>query len=392
MNPLFDFAQLRQAAAVPLDNLASYEAVYFLGNHTQLFRQRCTAVALGLPRFAGVMVFEETEAKRRSVGQMLALERPWRLLTTAALLALSAADKAKLLVIDFNDTLAGKRIASELAAAGVTVRDCLYAMHELGLAHTYVSVCEERTHAIAHLDQYENMAPLFTDDCSRRTLLARLQALITLERSALIEVSFPLCDFINGFAPTAGLVVRADEIFIDAGAAHGDTVSHFYHASRGSFRAMHAFEPDAANFGALSALCAFLPNTSAYFAGLGERAGTQEFFENTANPFGSNFRARPTGSDGTPTQMMAIDDVVDAATLIKIDVEGYEAAVIKGAARVIAGSRPNMTISAYHYPIDIAQIIEIVQAIHPYRHIALRHYSADLYDTQLIFSDTQCFD
>lgn len=393
MTALLDLSQLRAAASAPLDDFAHYEEIYFLGTHTALFKLRGAEVAAGLPRFAGVLAFADTEDKRQRVAHLLPLQRPFGLLTTAALMARGREALARVLVIDFNEDLAGKQVAAGLAAAGAVVRDCLYAMHQLGMAHTYLSVREEREHAVAHLEQLERLAATLGDERSKRTLLARAQALITLDRSALIAVAFPLGDFINTCAPSAGIVVRADETFIDAGAAHGDTVNHFYQASGGHYRAIHAFEPDRSNFAALDALCAFLPSASTYFAGLGERAGSLTFYEDPANRFGSNFVARPASTAATPTQMqiMAIDDITEHASLIKIDVEGFEAAVIRGAARVIAGSAPNMTVSAYHYPHDIAEIVDTVRAIHPYRHVALRHYSASLYDTQLLFSDSQDF-
>lgn len=394
MTCILDFPALRAAAAAPPDDLARYQAVYFLGTHTPIFKLRCAEMAGKLDRFAGALVFEDNADKRQRLGQILQVERPWTVLPIAALLQRPAGALADILVIDFNENLAGKRIASRLREAGVAVVDCLHAMHALGMTHTYLSVREERSHVVDHLDEFEQVAARLTDAMSRRTLLARLTALVTLDRAALIEVSYPLSDFINAFAPGAGIVVRADEVFIDAGAAHGDTVNHFYQSCGGHYRAIHAFEPDASNFAALSMLCSFLPAASAYFAGLGERAGTLDFFEDPANRFGSNFVARPASNDGvaTPMRMMAIDDLADTPTLIKIDVEGFEAAVVKGAARAIASGAPNLTISAYHYPHDIAELTATVLAIHPYRYVGLRHYSASLYDTQLMFSDSQSFE
>lgn len=394
MTHILEFSALRAAAQAPLDDPHRYQAVYFLGTHTPIFHLRCAEMTSRLPNVAGALVFEDNEDKRQRLGHVLRTDRPMTLLTTSALLQRSRADMAGILVIDFNESLAGKQIANRLRQAGVAVIDCLYAMHQVGMSHTYTTVREERTYVIDHLDSFERAAARLTDAMSRRTLLARLTALVTLDRAALIEVAYPLADFINAFAPSAGIVVRDDEIFIDAGAAHGDTVTHFYQCSGGKYRAIHAFEPDASNYGALSALCAFLPAASSYFAGLGENAGTLAFFEDPANRFGSNFVARPASNGGTATQMtmMAIDDVADAPTLIKIDVEGFEVAVVKGAARAIASNQPNMTISAYHYPHDIAELIDTVLAIHPYRHVGMRHYSASLYDTQLMFSETQSFD
>jgi FkbM family methyltransferase len=91
------------------------------------------------------------------------------------------------------------------------------------------------------------------------------------------------------FSSQSGLTVGQDDVLIDVGAAHGDTVSQFFQTTRGQYRAIHAFEPDATNFFSLKTLCEYVPNVTPYFAGLGEHAGEVDFFECPANRFGSSF-------------------------------------------------------------------------------------------------------
>lgn len=381
-----DFSILRRHAEAPLEAIDSYDEVYFLGDHTASFRLRAYAIAAGLPNFGGVAVFSVSPEKRTRIAQQLPVHHNWRFIEIQDLLARSASKKV--LVLDFNDNLTGKAIAAKLAEQGVAVRDCLFAMHQLNQVHTYQTVKEERDYVAANLDRFIELAERFGDDCSRQTLFARLQTWLTLERSPLIEVSFPLADFINNFSSKAGLLVGEDDIFIDAGAAHGDTVSHFHHTARGKYRAMHAFEPDSKNFFSLQMLCGYLPGTHAYFAGLGDKEAEVDFYENPSNRFGSNFTS---GGQKTTMKIMTIDGTVDEATLVKVDVEGWEAQVIKGGARVIAKCKPDMTISAYHYANDIPDLLAAVDEIARYKYVGLRHYSPSLYDTQLVFSDRQDF-
>jgi FkbM family methyltransferase len=394
MTSTFDLSALRAAATVPVQSMHDYTTIYFLGDHTGLFAGRGAQIVHALPSFAGVVLFSVTPAKQARIAAQLQFDGVIDYITTEELLARGAQALASTLVIDFNETLAGKVVAQRLADAGVVVCDFLYALHELELTHTYATVRAERDYVIAHLDRFERAGARLSDRASREALHARLAALIRLDRTPLIDVSFPLGDFMNNFAPTAGIVVRPDEVFIDAGAAHGDTVSQLCQISRNRYRSIHAFEPDATNFASLDKLASFLPNVHTYFAGLGARSGSRDFYENPNNRFGSTFFASPTGGQVAALQMtmLALDDVVEDATLIKIDVEGFEAAVVTGAARVIASSRPNMTISAYHYPHDIIELLDTVLAIHPYRHVGMRHYGASLFDTQLMFSDSQAFD
>lgn len=384
-----DFSTLGAYTETPLENLADFDEIYFIGDHTGSFSMRANAIARALPNFAGIVVFSVSPDKRIRLAQQLPVRSNWGFVDIAGLLARAAAKRV--LLIDFNDTLAGKNISARLAGQGVVVRDYLFAMHQLGQVHTYQSVKEEREHVIANLQQFIGLAGRFNDDCSRRTLFARLHTWLTLDRRALIDVSFPASVFINNFSSQSGLVVGDQDIFIDAGAAHGDTVSQFFDITRGRYRAMHAFEPDSKNFASLQMLCTYLPNVTPYFAGLGEEAAEIPFYESPDNRFGSNFKGDAAARVKTTMQIMKLDEVVDEATLIKIDVEGWEAQVLKGSANVIRKCKPDMTISSYHYAKDIPEIMATVDEMARYENVALRHYSPMLYDSQLVFSDRQNF-
>jgi FkbM family methyltransferase len=381
-----DFDVLHRYADTRFEALDDFDEIYFLGDYTPSFGLRAFPIAAALPNFAGIAVFSVSPEKRVRIAQQVPVRQNWGFIEIGALLERAAS--RKILVVDFNDNLTGKNIAAKLATQGVTVRDYLFAMHQLDQAHTYQTVREEREHVIANLAQFIALADRFDDPMSRRTLFARLQAWLTADRRPLIEVSYPLSDFINNFSTQAGLLVREDDIFIDAGAAHGDTVSQFFQTARGKYRAIHAFEPDSKNYFALDRLCGYLPDAHAYCAGLGDKEAQVDFYENPDNRFGSNFSA---GDQKTTMKIMTIDGAVEEATLVKIDVEGWEAQVIRGGARVIADSKPDMTISAYHYAKDIPELLAVVDEIARYKHVALRHYASTLYDTQLVFSDRQDF-
>ena len=317
-----DFGALYQHADATFDDPASFDEVYFLGDHTETFAWRALPIAQALPNFAGIAVFSVSPEKRTRLAQRLPLRSNWGFVDIPGLIARARAKRV--LVLDFNENLGGKNIAARLAAQGVVVRDCLYAMHGLGLAHTYQTVREERDYVVANLGRFVKLAERFGDDWSRTTLLARLRTMLTLERRPLIEASFPLNVFINNFASQAGLVVGDREVFIDVGAAHGDTVSQFFQISRGQYRAIHAFEPDATNFFSLKMLCEYLPDATPYFAGLGEEAGEIDFYECPENRFGSNFTGNAHARVKTRMKIMKLDEVVDEEEEEEEDEEARE--------------------------------------------------------------------
>ena len=47
---------------------------------------------------------------------------------------------------------------------------------------------------------------------------------------------------------------------------------------------------------------------------------------------------------------------IDAATFIKMDLEGFEQRALRGAARLIRECRPRMAITAYHYADDLLDL------------------------------------
>ena len=72
---------------------------------------------------------------------------------------------------------------------------------------------------------------------------------------------------------------------------------------------------------------------------------------------------------------------------IKMDVEGYEKNVIKGAKKVISSQQPIMAVSIYHKKSDIWEIPELLLQYNEHYCFYLRHYSASNGDTVLYAVD-----
>ena len=319
-------------------------------------------------------------------------EGAWPLITVSQLQAL--AKERPIEIVHFFDSLDQYWGLTVLASLdNVKVVDFLAKLDQLGLAHTYLAVQDERawwTNQNPALIQ--SMMSLFADQRSKRTLEARIAAISEGKRRHLMEVSFGGdYEYFNRSTPQASLIPSDEEIYVDVGAAHGDTVDRFVKLAQGRFKAIHAFEPTPGQYAQLETRSKADPRISTYRTALGETAGKITFFDNAANPFGGNALAGE--GSGTPIEVdcARLDDMVDECTLLKMDVEGYECRVLRGAREVIARNRPSMAITCYHYPQDMFEIIETVRGIHEYKNIALRHYGPSLYDSILLFSDRQSF-
>ena len=272
----------------------------------------------------------------------------------------------------------------------VTVKDFLAIMFDLGVAHTYNTLREEQAWWEAHQDLTDQLAGYFNDDRSRATLMARLNAIIGADRHALVKASFNNeFEYFNRTQPDASFIPGDHEIYVDIGAAHGDTVDKFVKLTGGRFEKIYAFEPTPAQFTQLNELVHNDPRITALRAAVGDSPGKLTFYDNLDNPFGGN--ALSGVGQAIEVDCVQLDDVVDRCTLIKMDVEGYECRVLRGAKRLISEHRPDLAVTCYHYPQDMSEILQLVNEIHPYRNIALRHYSTSLYDSILLFSDRQSF-
>lgn len=139
-----------------------------------------------------------------------------------------------------------------------------------------------------------------------------------------------------------GQVVKPGQVAIDVGAHVGDVLRHMVAASD----ARHlAFEP-------LPELAAGLrrdfPTVDVHEIALSTEKGTVSFQRVVTNPAYSGLLLRHLDREGEKVETITVqtkplDDIVDLSSrvaLIKIDVEGGEMGVLKGAARTIQRDRP----------------------------------------------------
>jgi hypothetical protein len=86
-------------------------------------------------------------------------------------------------------------------------------------------------------------------------------------------------------------------------------------------------------------------------------------------------------------QVVRLDSVIQRATIIKIDVEGFEDGVIRGAAGLLTEHAPDLVIDTYHYANDALKIYDEVMNIHHYRYVSMRFCHANFFAHSLYFSD-----
>ncbi len=166
-----------------------------------------------------------------------------------------------------------------------------------------------------------------------------------------------------------------DEVFVDGGAYDGDTVRQFLAASGGHYREIHAFELDPVNAAVLADRTHDVARLTTYPVGLWS-ARAQLALDSGDNG------SRVSAEGDRRVDLVALDDLdITAPTLIKLDVEGAEIEVLRGAAKLIAKHKPRLAICAYHKADDLVTLFDAVRAIRDDYQFHLRHYSPIVFDT-----------
>ena len=114
--------------------------------------------------------------------------------------------------------------------------------------------------------------------------------------------------------------------------------------------------------------------------------------QNGIQPFisgdGLGSRLDETGKDYA--QCVTLDDALLGfkPTFISMDIEGSEVAAIKGGRRLITQNLPDLGICVYHYPEQIAEVIQTINSIHSGYQFYVRNYTGYLTET-VVYASTK---
>ena len=160
-----------------------------------------------------------------------------------------------------------------------------------------------------------------------------------------------------------------NEVYVDLGAYNGDTIKELLEFTHGKYSAIYALEPDKKNFKKLAKFVDGMPHVFAYNAAA--------WCTDSELPFAAK-AGRQSAIAASSENMVAartVDNVLGkrAATIIKMDVEGFEREAIWGAALTISHHAPKLMVSLYHRNEDIFELPLLIKKLNPTYKLYIRH-------------------
>ena len=160
-----------------------------------------------------------------------------------------------------------------------------------------------------------------------------------------------------------------NEVYVDLGAYNGDTVKEILEFTHGKYVSIYAVEPDRKNFKKLSKFVDGMPHIHTY--------NSAAWCIDTELPFASKAgrQSAITAESDNMVEAVSVDSILakKPATIIKMDVEGFEREAIWGSAYTIAHYAPKMMVSLYHRNEDIFELPLLIKKLNPAYKLYIRH-------------------
>ncbi|MGF6296510.1 FkbM family methyltransferase [Paraburkholderia youngii] len=261
---------------------------------------------------------------------------------------------------------------------GLPIHDLLELFAAYDCPGVYEPVLQYRARTMERADDWLAFAERLKDERSRETLYAVLLQRLQFDRRVLDSVMACPQDEYFGVsrAQSETFTIGTREHFVDCGAHTGTIVAKLLGATDWNVASVHAFEPDSQNYQALNKLMPYpLPFMHTHCAAVSDRSETLRFHQT------GTMSSHVSASGGVEVPCVKLDDMVEDATFIKMDVEGFEPRTLRGAAQLIARAKPRMAIASYHYATDLLDVADTLREIVPGHRLHLRHHYSFFYDS-----------
>lgn len=217
---------------------------------------------------------------------------------------------------------------------------------------------------VASNEEKLNAAYSLFDEKSKEIFAGCVNFMFGGELDVLKSITTEKSEVFNGF-----LKLGESESYLDLGAYRGDTVEEFLHYCGGKYRSITALEPDPKTYAKLCKYLSDIPNSEAVCKAVYSESGTVKFS-------GRAGRQSAISLFGNEIETITVDELFKnrSVSYIKADVEGTEAAAIKGAKNTLKIQKPKLNIALYHRSEDIFKLPLQIAAINPDYRFHIRHH------------------
>lgn len=178
------------------------------------------------------------------------------------------------------------------------------------------------------------------------------------------------------------LTLSDDEIFVDCGGYNGDTLRAFKEISNNKFQHYYLFEPDSSLIKIAKDSAKQDDRFTFINKGVWDKEETLKFYaENSAGNGTIVMKNRSNNVIEIP--VTKLDNILQNATYIKMDVEGSELAALHGAEQVIRKCHPKLAICVYHKYADYIELFNCIQSMGDYQFFIRAQY--DNIDMELYY-------
>lgn len=229
-------------------------------------------------------------------------------------------------------------------------------------------------------NQYIYLCNIWADDLSKEVYSKIIMFRKTLD-SSYLEQAFQLSNK-EGIQDFDRIVVdRLGEncVFYDVGGFDGQSSNDFIKTVK-DYRHIYFFEPDKRIIEMAKKNLRNIKNISFINAVVGEISGNVRY-DAIGNGGG---KVSEEGRELVETVILN-DFMESGISYIKMDVEGYELQVLKGAKQFIEQEKPLLAVSVYHKPGDIHILVKLILSWNPNYKVYMRHYTKTYADTVCYF-------
>ncbi len=236
-------------------------------------------------------------------------------------------------------------------------------------------------YAQSHRSDFEAVYKLLADEQSRRVFENVIRYKLSGDLKYLYEVETPPEEKFDL------LEIGTEEVYVDLGAYDGDTLVEFLNETSMQFKKLYGMEPDSHSYRKMKRRLYMIGSAimELYNCGAWDEDTTLTFSisrgrGSTIVPKEENSGAETGRRHGAAllrdVKMMKTDTMLrgEAATYIKIDVEGAELNALKGAEKTITQFHPKLNVALYHRNEDLFELPLLINRMNKKYKLYMRHH------------------